>query len=264
MKYRHYTPNEVVDLTRAAIHAFILRDLAAFTTYLDEDFTFVADDAPMFLRGKRQFWAAVQLEAQAPPAHITQEEYTLLAHERRLWVTFGRFQVESPPQSATIHFTFVWQQQENHLRLLHANAAHARPTALAWQGMPPAPQAHIFDPSEPAGTPPAQPAQEAPRRGYRDPAGYIRYLADGEILFFRSEGKFCWIHAAGHPPFPIRSGLGDMEYPGFLRIHRSYVVNLRYVQSIRRYRATLTDGRELPIGQEKYLALKVALAEAAE
>ena len=55
-----------------------------------------------------------------------------------------------------------------------------------------------------------------------------------------------------------------MEYPGFLRIHRSYVVNLRYVQSIRRYRATLTDGRELPIGQEKYLALKAALAEAAE
>lgn len=48
--------------------------------------------------------------------------------------------------------------------------------------------------------------------------------------------------------------------PQFLRIHKSYAVNLAHVTSIRRFKATLQSGTELPISKEKYMQLKKALA----
>ena len=46
VKHRRYQPQEVIELTRAAIHAFTSRDMAGFDGLLDPDFSFVGDDAP--------------------------------------------------------------------------------------------------------------------------------------------------------------------------------------------------------------------------
>ena len=42
----------------------------------------------------------------------------------------------------------------------------------------------------------------------------------------------------------------------FLRCHRSYLVNPIYIQSIRRFRLTLSDGTELPVPEKKYTAFR--------
>ncbi|MGI5979276.1 MAG: LytR/AlgR family response regulator transcription factor [Oscillospiraceae bacterium] len=44
----------------------------------------------------------------------------------------------------------------------------------------------------------------------------------------------------------------------FFRCHKSYLVNLDHVQSIRRYRVQLRDGAAIPIGKSRYLALRSA------
>ena len=60
--------------------------------------------------------------------------------------------------------------------------------------------------------------------------------------------------------YQIYSKLDEIEQKlyehGFLRIHKSYLVNTMYIDSVRRYRASLTDGQELPIGKERYMELK--------
>ena len=39
---------------------------------------------------------------------------------------------------------------------------------------------------------------------------------------------------------------------GFLRIHQSYLVNSRYIRSVKRYETELTDGTVLNVAQNRY------------
>ncbi len=42
----------------------------------------------------------------------------------------------------------------------------------------------------------------------------------------------------------------------FLRCHHSYLVNPAYIQNIRRFKVTLSDGTELPVPEKKYTAFR--------
>ena len=78
VKHRRYQPQEVIELTRAAIHAFTSRDMAGFDGLLDPDFSFVGDDAPLFLHGTEEFFNSTQNERKSPPVSITAVSYTHL------------------------------------------------------------------------------------------------------------------------------------------------------------------------------------------
>ena len=44
----------------------------------------------------------------------------------------------------------------------------------------------------------------------------------------------------------------------FFRCHKSFLVNLDFVQGVRRYRVQLKDGAVIPVGKSRYLALRAA------
>lgn len=44
-----------------------------------------------------------------------------------------------------------------------------------------------------------------------------------------------------------------LQDTGFCRIHKSYLVNFKYVQSVERYKAVLSDGQSLSISKARYL-----------
>lgn len=50
----------------------------------------------------------------------------------------------------------------------------------------------------------------------------------------------------------------ELEGNGFIRIHKSYLVNLKYIESILRYKAILCDGTELIIPKIRYMQVKEA------
>ncbi|BCJ94208.1 DNA-binding response regulator [Anaerocolumna cellulosilytica] len=45
---------------------------------------------------------------------------------------------------------------------------------------------------------------------------------------------------------------GKFQACGFCRIHKSYLVNLIYVEELKRYRVILTDGNELNVAKQRY------------
>ena len=48
---------------------------------------------------------------------------------------------------------------------------------------------------------------------------------------------------------------------GFVRIHQSYLVNIRYIKMIKNYKAILTTGDVLPMSKSKYKFAKELFIE---
>lgn len=247
MNCRRYTSQEVVEKTREAIHMFARKQMDSFVKLLDNNFVWIGDYEPLYMRGISAFSESVQEESQELPVEITNEEYALLSHERHMWVTYGRFTATCYGLAARIHFTFVWQQKGNNLLLIHANANHAQkmPQSTA--------KSKIFE-SFPQEIRQSYRA-DTKKLTFRDQNGSIRYLFAEEIRFMKATNKVCEIFTQVDF-FSSRITLKEMATPPFFQIHRAYLVNLSYLREIRRYCAILLDGTELPIGKELYMDLK--------
>lgn len=48
----------------------------------------------------------------------------------------------------------------------------------------------------------------------------------------------------------------ELSFYGFIRIHKSYLVNMKYISKIENYKATLKTGDVLPIPREKFKTVK--------
>ena len=87
------------------------------------------------------------------------------------------------------------------------------------------------------------------------------YLNWSRLIFVESLGSHTVIHTLDsefettESMKVLEKRYGDM----FLKCHESYMVNPAHVQSIRRFKLTVTGGRELPVPEKKYTAVKSAL-----
>ena len=260
MGYRHYDQQEVIEKTREVIHLFTDKKVDMFLRYLDKDFSWVADTEGIFTQGIGAFAENVAAESRLPPVQIIQEEYAIAAHERKLWVVYGRFAVAGLSQKATVHFTFAWVQRQDDLLLIHANASHAQPAPAQAQDAAQASQiaqARMFlDKSDAAAT-------LGEKIRFRDMEGRIHFLYAHEIFYIKSGDLLCEVHME-REVFQTRATLRDLKLPGFFLVHRSYLVNTCHVHDIRRFEATLMDGTRLPISRERYMEFKRFLQDAWE
>ena len=76
-----------------------------------------------------------------------------------------------------------------------------------------------------------------------------------KILFIESEGHRCTIHEL-NGDYHIYRRLDELEEridsPYFIRIHQSYLVNVKYIQRISNYELTMADGCILPVSKARY------------
>jgi len=99
--------------------------------------------------------------------------------------------------------------------------------------------------------------------------GEVSYLELDEVVFLRAAGDYSTIHLEDGESRLHENRLSELEKVlprPFLRIHRSYLVDLRRVEKLRsepgsRYFALLDDGRVLPVGRTRIEGLRQALLE---
>lgn len=86
------------------------------------------------------------------------------------------------------------------------------------------------------------------------------YLED--IIYIESNLHKLIFHMAGKDAvkYTMYAKLDDisesLQGTGFCRIHKSYLVNFKYVESVERYKAELLDGQSLSISKARYLETK--------
>lgn len=79
--------------------------------------------------------------------------------------------------------------------------------------------------------------------------GSMHILADS-ILYIEAFGRKTQIHLSDNTVIDCNMSIGKFEaLRGFVHIHRSYIVNLRYVRSIGKTSVVLDSGEEIPISR---------------
>ncbi len=145
-----------------------------------------------------------------------------------------------------------------HLRALAADDAATDAGSAAPPGEPvPQLAAHMLQT--------ADPERMVVKSGNR-----LVFVPFAELDFIRAAANYVTLHV-GPATWDVREKIGDIaeRLPAgrFLRIHRSYIVNVAALQSLYpsgggEYMATLRNGRELPVGPSYPAAIKRALSDA--
>ena len=94
-----------------------------------------------------------------------------------------------------------------------------------------------------------------------------RELSVDSIFYIESNLHTVIFHVIGRKKhkYSMMSTLNEIEKKlegyGFLRIHQSFLINLKHVKSVRTYIAEMKDGSKLPIPRTKYRIIKEAYVE---
>ena len=92
--------------------------------------------------------------------------------------------------------------------------------------------------------------------------GATKRIAEGSICYMEVLGHYTHLHLADAPTIRIKESLAAVvahihRKEQFVKCHRSYVVNLSYVEKITRTDCTLSDNTILPVSRSAYQLLNV-------
>jgi two-component system LytT family response regulator len=84
-----------------------------------------------------------------------------------------------------------------------------------------------------------------------DIRGKLLRVKPDQVLFIESDLNYCTIHTTQEERLRAYISITELLEklpPGFCQVHRSFMVNLRYIKSLEPAKIQLTDGSVLPLG----------------
>ncbi len=253
------TEARIIQLTMEVVHSFYQRQPDTATVPMTDDFMWIGANDFQWCENLADFNRITENEYGKSPVILSDEEFHLLFHERNVWVVYGRYIVSSAAKNGSaidsyVRGTYVWRKINGRVQLVHAHSSNAGAVEEQIAGESP-----IVDYLKHMN--PLNPYID--KISFRDRDGGHRYLFPGEILYIKAEGQRSRVFLK-HGEFQATGILASHEekLPAyFKRVQKSYVVNTYYIESIYRYKAILTDGREVPVGKDWYMELKQWMRE---
>ena len=89
----------------------------------------------------------------------------------------------------------------------------------------------------------------------------------GRVIRIEADGCYVSLHLQGKRPAYFAKTLKFFvrtleDYPQFIRIHRSHMINLQYIRTIwrkKQFEVELSDGTKVPVSRRKYKELRDVL-----
>lgn len=96
---------------------------------------------------------------------------------------------------------------------------------------------------------------EGEKKLYTDNLLYVESRKHKSVFFYLEE------EIVSYQIYDKLDTIGEkLEECGFLRIHKSYLVNMKHIRRICNYKVLLDTGEDLPVPRLKYQAVKEAFA----
>lgn len=219
-----------MQVTQSIIEQLYDRKPELMLPYLSPDIAWITDRCDTPIYGYYQFLANLSTITPDLPCRVTHRHYHLSLASDSAAVITGDFQIHQKTGStltacSEYHLTFVWGVEVCKLKLLHA---------------------HIY---------PSIPSHSPDLLSFRGKHAQTYLISSGDILYVEAENMNCCVRCLSkdiHVCHPINQ-LETIMPPEFLRIHRGYIINRRYVISIRRYVVEMPNGITLPIPEKRYM-----------
>lgn len=261
------TESEIIQMTLENVRSFYQRNPDITISPMTDNFMWIGSNDFQWCQSLEEFNLITKKEFNESPVTLSDEEYHLLFHERNVWIVYGRYKATTMLRDgsvihAHVRGTYVWRRIDGEIKLAHVHGSHAQDIPLNQLLPPPEPLTADTDYFEYMKRMDTVKANEK-KLSFRDKDKNHRYLLPSEILYMKSALQWTIVHTITGS-FQIIGLLADHEpeMPDtFCRIHKSYLVNSMYIASIRRYKAVLKNGEELPISKERYMNLKRYLGD---
>lgn len=256
------TEEKIIQITMENFRSFYNRNPEITIAPMTEDFMWIGSNDFQWCENSKEFNKLTKKECEEPPVLLSDEEYHLLFHERNVWVVYGRCKKtvildDGTVLHAHVRFTYVWHMIDGELKLAHIHSSHAQDIPINRILPQPEPfneHSDFFEYMKKMDSG----RTDREKITFRDREKNFRCLFPTDILYIKAAGQWSDVYTKTDN-FQVWGLLSEYEknMPGlFKRIHKSYLVNSLYIDSIHRYKAVLRDGRELPIGKERYMDLK--------
>ena len=257
--------NTVLDLSHKVVKSFYSRRTETILPLLDEQFLWIGSRSFQWTEGAAAFGQLKRGEGESTSVpDIGNEYYNILSSDGKSWVVCGRFTVSLRVDADVIcrlliRVTLVWSQKGERFSLLHLHSSCAKdypPTGNSSQETRSFCQYLHENLHENAVSRDMTP-ETSIRLSLRDEAGHLHYLTSSEILYVKASNQWCHIVTA-FDQFLSFGSLTSFEekLPGFLRIHRSYLVNSQAIEKLRFNRVYLWNHEELPVSKKRYQEIK--------
>lgn len=246
----------ILEKTSQLIHSQYSEHYDTASKQLSDDIAYIG---PMALQWAENLSGCVKLHGQYHEPWtgvITNEEYKLHTHYRGMWIIYGRFLLtitapDGKKSHSKMRATVIWKKNQDSLKVIHLHIS-------AGKGEPENDSIH-YNSQNPTQTESLE--RNGKKLAFRDCSGCYHYLYKSEILCIEADKQSSYV-ILPNERFRIRRQISQFERelpPGFMRTHKSYIVNLSHITDIWLYHLRLSNSQELPVSRDKYAALKQVL-----
>lgn len=248
--------NQAEELTGQVIEGFYYQNPQKIIQKLHTDVTWIGAADGQCMKGYHDVSDYIK-KLDVPKCEILEKEYQTVANDHDFYIVVGWMKVATSRESNEIlsavqRITFIWKLEKDQLQLLHFHVSNPIEFQKKNEYFPHFAGKETFEYVKRILK---QKRSRFVIRGKHDKT-YVLYNQD--IVYIEAENTNSVIHCLNKDIFS-RESISVLEKKlgeDFIKTHRSFIVNSRYITGIKRYQLAVRPGIELPIPEKKYREIK--------
>ena len=248
--------HQAEELTRQVIESFYHQDLNLLIQKLHPDVTWIGAADGECIKGYEQVCEYIK-NIDVPRCDILKKEFQVVANSDDIFIVAGWMEVAASQGSSEVlgavqSISLIWKTEGQKIKLLHFHVSNPIEFHKNNKYFPRSMGAKTYEYVRKLLS---QNRRRLIACGKHDQTYVIRNI---DIVYIEAKNTDSVIHCLNRDILP-RESISNLEKKvgeGFIKTHRSFIVNSRYITGIKRYQLTISQGIELPIPEKKYRNIK--------
>ena len=257
----------LIALTEQCLTEYWQKNAAFVLQYCAPDVTWIGAEQKQYMQGVEAVTEDFrQVEAVLQPCALANGEFWAVQNSGSACTVVGRYLVQTTPEAeyflcAEQRCTFVWEVSPAGPLLRHMHVSNPIGEMKVAQGSRFVNEVgrmarryveeHLAD-------------LEGSRVTVEDLNGVLHVLQARDVLYVAADLRYSAITCREGKVIHAKLSIAQFEKLAdahFVRVHRSYIVNLCYVSVIRPYEIVMSDGAAIPVPEKKFAAVKKQLQQ---
>lgn len=262
----HQTVENIIKLTQECLTRYWQRDCEFVLKHFDPDAVFIGSLEEQFICGLHGIAHELREAVKAiPPCHLIKQEYIAVQVSGRTCTVAGRFFTTTNKEADYFmqvqqRCTFTWEEigGDYKIKQCHISTPLGEPQMEKGQIFPPLTGVVVGKYQEQW----KKEQQKNVRIAVKDKKDVVHFLAPSDIVYVSASGRNSIIITITGYEIEARMSITEfMENADerFIMVHRSYVLNNRYISRIQKYEVIMVDGSRVPIPERRYKEVREEL-----